>query len=741
MANLYDYLEAGFKVFGLYGQSKNGGCECGNPECQAAYKHPRISNWQHTPDWSDDQLEVMEESGQFKSGYGVIVNGYIVIDVDPRNGGSLEQVREFYDLSEFIVSTGGGGWHIYFKAPENVALVTHLHDHKGIDFKSSGFVVGSDSLHSSGTQYETIKGNPCDITEAPESLIKLLKKPEKYRAVTSLGVIDVTAEEVKEMISYINPDCDYETWISCGMAIHHTLNGVGFDVWDRWSKDGKKYPGFDKLERHWHSFGKSANPRTLGTLIHYAELAGYEQSIEFEVTEEFSGGDYLIDLKRPPGLVGEIAKWINETARYKLENLAVAAALQAVGNIGGLKYIDDRDGMTSNLMTFCVAGSGTGKEHIQQRFADCMRAAGLTDAVHGAIKSEQEIIRNLTRHQAAFYSIDELGIVLQKIINSRNASYLEGVIGVVMSAYSKADSFLPVSGDVKEALKVELKKEYAACQKAIDENEDKNGTIAARLTQVERALKTISDGIEQPFLSMVGYTTPVTFNQLITFETATNGFISRAVMFDEPETNPKPQKKISPKNMPESLSCRLYQLFSMGSFDTFEGQRIENYSGKTPIKTTGEANDRLDEIIDEFWQMAEDAKDIGLEAIPRRGYEICAKVSFVLSIPEGVRTMEHVEWAYALAKADCNRKMRLALSNINKDDAPADSIAVKVQDLLEASEDGETEGVICNRCRPHKKEEVKKVLAALVDKSLIEQHETQHSRNKRKVIKYKIRSK
>ena len=117
--------------------------------------------------------------------------------------------------------------------------------------------------------------------------------------------------------------------------------------------------------------------------------------------------------------------------------------------------------------------------------------------------------------------------------------------------------------------------------------------------------------------------------------------------------------------------------------------------------------------------MAEDSKDNGLEAIPRRGYELCAKVSFVLSIAEGVRTIEHVEWAYALAKADCNRKMRLALSNITKEDAPSDSIAVKIQDILENSDDGETQGVIFNRCRPHKKEEVKSVLDKLVERGLI----------------------
>jgi len=749
MANHYDFVEEGYKVFGLH-QIINGKCACGDQECEAIGKHPCNSNWQHTPDWSDEQLETMEEMGHFSTGYGVLVSGLLVIDVDARNGGVDSFVKLCHDLdcdllseSGLVVATGSGNgsMHLYFKNGSGAALKQHHEKYRGIDFKSSGYVVGPSSLHKSGMEYEVLHGSASDISDPPAGLLQLLKKPDTYRAHTPRGVIDMTQQQCSDILSYISPDTDYDTWIRCGMAIHHTFNGDGIDIFDTWSSRGEKYPGFDVIQRHWHSFGKCSNPVQMGTLIHYAEEGGYKQPVTFEYDEQPTGSNPMVDLKRPPGLVGEIAKWINDSSRYKRENLAVAAALQAVGNIAGLKYIDERDGMTANLISFCVAGSSTGKEHIQQCFADCLRAAGLIDAMHGAIKSEQEIVRNLTRHQAAFYSIDEMGLVLRKIMNSRNASYLEGVIGLIMSGYSKADSFLPVSGDVKEALRVELQNELSSCEKRIEENEDSSGVCARRVPQIQRALNNISSGIEAPFLSVIGYTTPVTFNSLIDFETATNGFLSRAMIFDEPETNPKPNRKRTQKELPAHLAAQLSQLFALGEFDVLGGTRIENYADKKPISTMDDAADRLDEIIDEFWQMAEDAKDSGLEAIPRRGYELCAKVSFVLSISEGVRTLEHVEWAYALAKSDCERKMRLALSNITKDESPNDSIAVKIQDILQNSADGETQGVIFNRCRPHKKEEVRSVLEALTEKGLVENYEYEsENRNRRKTVKYRIKA-
>ena len=52
-------------------------CDCPNPDCDAAGKHPVASNWQHTPDWSQEQLETIEEMGHF----GIVVLSSILISL------------------------------------------------------------------------------------------------------------------------------------------------------------------------------------------------------------------------------------------------------------------------------------------------------------------------------------------------------------------------------------------------------------------------------------------------------------------------------------------------------------------------------------------------------------------------------------------------------------------------------------------------------------------------------------
>ena len=726
--NVYDYLDANFRVFGLHSVDDNGVCECGDMECKALFKHPRTSAWQHTPNWSDEQLECMEMMGQFSTGFGVLVDDHIIIDIDPRNGGNEGYAAlveatgiDYKARSGFVVATGGGGWHIYFKRPAGSALVGHLRDYEGIDFKSSGYVVGCGSLHASGSLYESEKGHPDDINDAPAELLELLKKPDRIRTEYKGGHVDLAESDLGEMLSHIDPACSYDQWIKTGMALHEATHGEGIAIWDNWSALASNYCGSEQIERHWHSFGKSANPVTVGTLIHYAEQGGWVESVTFEtdlpVSDEPLNIIDDIDLLRPPAFVGKLVDWINAQCRFPRERLAVAAALSAMGNIGGLRYEDDVYGVTTNQFIFCVAGSATGKEAIQQAQADIHRAAGLMPATHGAIKSEQEIIRNLIDHQAGLYIIDEMGIVLQKIQNARKrggAAYLEGVIGALMSAYSKANSFMPLSGDVRK----EIKKQLLAELKQLEKQADNGRDVERSIETLTRQLASIDNGLERPFLSLIGFTTPVTFNSVVDYENAANGFIGRSLVVQEKDTNPKAKKRFSKQPMDDQLKMALCAIQSGGEIDT-TAARVEYYGQRQKVPTEADALDALDEIEEHFHSMAEGAKENTLEAIPRRAFELVLKVSLTLAIPEGVRTLEHVRWAYAFVQQDIKEKMNLAAANMAEDDKnKGEALYRKLLNILDI-ENGETLGVIANRCKPARREDIATALDSLIEQGYV----------------------
>jgi hypothetical protein len=752
-----EFVEAGFRVFPLW-PFKGDVCGCDNPNCQAPGKHPRASNWQHTPEWDDEQIDAMEAAGHFASGYGVLCRGWLVVDVDARNGG-LESyarlVEAVPDVAEagLIVTTGSGGGsrHLYFSLPgDPVAMVQHLPEYPGLDFKTSGFVVGPGSRHVSGGSYAIGYGSPDDVTPAPAALVDMLRKPDRHRAEFDGRVVDVSHADIADMLAPIEPDCDYETWIRIGMAIHHATGGTGLAVWDAWSANGGKYDA-KAMDAHWHSFGRCANPVTLGTLVHHAEAAGWRMPVTFTPEDEPQGahvdgpGDGLpfdvsgVDLTSPPGFVGDVARWIEDQSRRPRKRLAVAGALVAMGNVAGLRYTDDRDGVTANLFAFCVAGSRTGKEAIQQAVAEVHRAAGLAGATHGAIKSEQEIVRNLIRHQAALYVVDEIGIFLQKIRNAQNkggALYLDGVIGMLMAAYSKADGFMLLTGDAKDDLRGVITKEAAQIQKRLDDGEN-NPHLGRRLAQIQAALDGLDNGLDRPFLSLIGFTTPVTFDELVDYQSATNGFIGRALMFNERETAPRTKPGFRKRAMGGQMAATIAQVFSAGEFDMQASPRVEFYGKRSRIPTDAKASVMLDAALDWFEDQAEQHKSrTGLEALYLGAYEIVSKVSLILACPEGRRTAEHVRWAFALVRRDIEEKSLLVTANDRQKDAPKVALQARIMALL-SGEDGETIGVIKNRLRKFKPQDVQKCLDDLVAAGMVVCQESNAEGPGRRSIRFK----
>ena len=743
-----EFHEAGHRVFGLHAAHK-GLCDCGNPACLALFKHPVIGNWSNVPAWSDEQFAVMEMMGHFKTGFGVLTRGLIVVDVDARNGGVESYERLLEKCPEvasagLVVNTGSGGGskHLYFKAPADVALLAHLKDYPGVDFRSGSgaFVVGPGSMHNSGSLYEAVLGSADDIDDAPAGLIEMLRRPATVRVEYDGKTMDVSQADVESMLDAIPCPVGRQDWLTIGMAVHHTTAGHGFALWDKWSQTGPGYES-EQMSPMWHSFGKHPVPVTVGTLIHHAEKNGWLRPVDITELPEPDDTGVLpcrvddIDLRRPPGFVGKVAEWIAAQPRRKRDNLAVGAALVAVGNHVGMRMIDERDGMTANLIAFGVAGSGSGKEACQQAFAELHRETGISGAVHGAIKSDAEIYRNLTRHQAAFYNVDEISDFLEKLNNAKKrggASYLDSVVATIMSVFTKANGYLLLTGDAKEALKEDIRKEAAREQKKLDDGAGSEQVLARILAQMDE----IDKGLKHPFLSMCGYGTPAKFHDLMDFRAATEGFFGRAMVFEEKDSAPPMRAGYVKMPLPDHVRDTLSQLYYGGDFDLTQ-RRVEYKGERVKVPTDAAASELLDRIslwMDEH--AMQQASTSGLEAMFLRGYELVAKVSFILAAPHGLRTSEHVRWAFALVLHDLELKTMLVTANDRKLDAPATALQAKVLAVLDR-EEWISVGVIRNKCRGYKNEEIDAVLKKCLDGHIVEMVESEHPVNKRVTVKYR----
>lgn len=406
---------------------------------------------------------------------------------------------------------------------------------------------------------------------------------------------------------------------------------------------------------------------------------------EFALPVDVSG----VDLMRPPGFVGNVTDWIDAQCRYPRRRLAVSSAITAIGNIGGMSHVDVRDKISANVLTFCVAASSTGKEAVMQAFNDLHIAAGIQKGLQGAIKSEQEIIRNLIEHQASFYSIDEIGIFLSKVRSAQQrggASYLEGVFGTIMSAYSKANSRMLLGGDASR----DLRKAFAAQLSRAEENANEASADAAK-----RMLEMVDNGLERPFMSIIGFTTPSTFDGMMDGETATQGFVGRAMIVSERDINPRPRMGFQAAEMPFMMAGKLGLIYG-GS----EG-RVEYTGARRDVLTEPDADKALDDIslwlIDYADYMGEKTGEASVAMI-RRAYELVAKISFILAIPSGARTLEHVRWAFAFVKDEIDFKVQLVFANDNAKAKPEDALAARLLNLIDVK-NGLTTAMLSNKLK------------------------------------------
>ncbi|MDZ4234793.1 MAG: bifunctional DNA primase/polymerase, partial [Dietzia sp.] len=110
--------------------------------------------------------------------------GVVVLDVDPRNGGTLESLGEL--PTTYRARTGGGGWHVWCWLPEGCEdrVRGKLDGAEGIDVKTSaGYLVMPPSVHPDGGRY--ILEDDTEPAELPAHLLeRITRRPVARQPVT-----------------------------------------------------------------------------------------------------------------------------------------------------------------------------------------------------------------------------------------------------------------------------------------------------------------------------------------------------------------------------------------------------------------------------------------------------------------------------------------------------------------------------------------------------------------------------
>jgi putative DNA primase/helicase len=98
------------------------------------------------------------------------------VDIAHRGLESLEALQTKYDIlpPTWLVTTGTGGQHYWYKTNKPIRNTTRLGGFSGLDIRGEGgYVIAPPSMHKSGNRYETSLVWSGPITLAPDWLVKL----------------------------------------------------------------------------------------------------------------------------------------------------------------------------------------------------------------------------------------------------------------------------------------------------------------------------------------------------------------------------------------------------------------------------------------------------------------------------------------------------------------------------------------------------------------------------------------
>ena len=193
-----NYLKKGWRLLPVHSVNEQL-CSCSKKNCSSPGKHPLTISGLKEATNDPKKLMTWEKKWPFMN-IGIATgteSGIVVLDIDKKPGGfeSLESLEEKHSPlpASLRVKTGGGGLHIYFKAPLN-PLKNRTSLLPGIDFRGeAGYVLAPPSIHISENNYEFINQN-AELEELPTWLFELLLKKNKELPREPSGSLGLLSE-------------------------------------------------------------------------------------------------------------------------------------------------------------------------------------------------------------------------------------------------------------------------------------------------------------------------------------------------------------------------------------------------------------------------------------------------------------------------------------------------------------------------------------------------------------------
>lgn len=581
------------------------------------------------------------------------------------------------------------------------------------------------SLHPAGGAYQWVTArtladvSPDDLPEiTPEAMqaVVSLFRPEPARAQPTTynePYREAGADDIREALRHI-PSDDYDLWIRMGMALREHMGDRGMAIWEQWSATSSKYSA-PEIPKKWRSFRRT--DITIASLFYTAMDYGYIPASRMPdhpdtprvVIEE--GGNLRpvsrivttpqadtprpspatghSDILNPPGLVGRIAAWINETSIYPQPVLAVAASVACVG-VAMAHKVQSPTRLRTNFYMMGLAPSGAGKDHARDCVTTLLIRSGLEALVSGIPASGAGLLTSLREGGGrCLIQWDEFGRVLKNLTHKNAGSHQRDILTYLIELFSSAKSM------------------YAGVQYANHDGKMKRTPI------------------DQPCLSVYATTVPERFFQSLTSDDAIDGFLARWLVLESKDYTLKPATPKGDVNDPPDELLEALRRWKEAPSNYDPKGNIDGVLRIHPMTVSycPEAEALIDGYSERMRRQAAEESESrsGLAAIYARCAEHAIKLALVAHEGDQIG-VDAMRWGIAMSDF-CARYMADAVKQNVAESEYERTLNKVLSAVRSAGGEWIDSARLINRTRSLRYRERNEVLAALIESGEVERRE------------------
>lgn len=341
----------------------------------------------------------------------------------------------------------------------------------------------------------------------------------------------------------------------------------------------------------------------------------------------------------PPGLLGEIAGFFNDSASTPIPHHNLGSAIVLLGTFLGRRFESPTRART-NFYVMALGGSGVGKDHSMKGARALALSCGLDKFLAAEeAKSDSALRKILERFPCAGMFTDEVGGWLGKILDRRAAAHDKRQRDMLLTLFSRANDI------------------YLGSEGA-----------------TERAVP-----IMQPCLSLYGASTPADIWKAFTSASADDGLLPRWLIINAPKARPKWREPLAEiTETPQALRRKIIELMEIRPKGNLNG--VGSNMNK-PIRATW-GSGAMD-----WWLAYRDDKQNQADASERRApfynraAEHVVKLALVYSVgcdpQEPVITVAALEWARMVTECSLTSMFNAMENRIADNDRHGEYLLVK----------------------------------------------------------------